>query len=320
MRRTEVANARVLSVVVTYHPERSITQALIETLLEQVDAVHVVDNTPGGCDWLAGLGEAHQRSGALRIAQLGENRGIAAAQNVGLRAALVEGFDYVLLSDQDSIPPPAMAETLVQVARDLSEQGVKVGCVCPQYYDETTAQTFRFQVNRPGRLFYSSVDPEPARPVFEIVTTISSGSLLSRDALAEAGLMREEFFIDHVDTEWCHRSRWHGFAVYGTSLVRLNHRLGDGRFNVWFFGWRAQSVYSPVRLYYRFRNFVLLCRLGHVPMRWKIRAGWYWLGNLYAHLIFGPKRKESALMILKGIADGLRRRGGPLDVVRGKVS
>ena len=114
----------------------------------------------------------------LRIERLGENLGIAAALNIGLEAAVREGFDYVLLSDQESLPAPDMIAVLRDVAERLTAKGKRVGCVCPEYFDQNTAQAFPFQVQLPGRLFYSSVGGEQAKPWVEVLTTISSGSLL----------------------------------------------------------------------------------------------------------------------------------------------
>jgi rhamnosyltransferase len=124
--------------------------------------------------------------------------------------------------------------------------------------------------------------------------------------------MREDFFIDHVDTEWCHRARALGFRNFGTARTRLAHHLGDALFRVWYFGWQRHSEYSPVRLYYRFRNFILLCRLPHVPLRWAMRASWYWLGNAYAHCLFAERRWANLRAVARGLWDGMRGRSGPL--------
>lgn len=307
---------RVLAVVVTYHPARAEVMPLLRALAPQVDALVLVDNTPSDGTAVADpwpeVSAFAASTGSMQVVRLGANRGIAAAQNVGIDAALAGGFDYVLLSDQDSLPAMDMVAALVGVAEGLRSEGRRVGCVCPVYFDRTTGHAFPFQVQRPGRFFYGSIDGELARPSIEILTTISSGSLLPCAALADVGGMREDFFIDHVDTEWCHRARSRGYSVHGTALARLNHRLGDDMFDTWYFGWRPYSAYSPTRLYYRFRNFVLLCHLPHVPKRWSLRAAWYWLGNLYSHVLFAPGRAANARMILRGLADGLRGRSGPL--------
>lgn len=301
---------RVLAVVVTYHPHGESLMSLLQALFPQVEGLLVVDNTPVESP-LPVLETVMQVFPRLEMRSMGQNVGIGAAQNVGIRTAIEKGYDYVLLSDQDSRPDASMVQELVGIATALRGSGVMVGCVCPAYFDETTDQAFRFQVQESGRVFYRTMPADHADPCAEIVVTISSGSLIPVSTLKAIGGMREDFFIDHVDTEWCHRARAAGFHNFGTARARLVHRLGDAPFQVWFFGWHGHSEYSPTRLYYRFRNFLLLVRLPHVPWRWSIRAGWYWLGNLYAHCLFAANGQANAKAIARGLLDGLRGRTGP---------
>lgn len=306
-------SARVLGIVVAYHPAREALLPLLKALAPQVDALLVVDNTPGASEGIERmLAPLRATLPGLRLQRPGENIGIAAAHNIGIRAALAEGFDYVLLSDQDSLPDAGMVAALVACCEILQKQDVRVGCICPEYFDSVTRQVFRFQVQLPGKPFYRSVAADPTQPWVEIITTISSGTLIPRAALETIGPMREDFFIDHVDTEWCLRARALGFHNFGTAQTRLTHHLGDASFRVWYFGWREHSEYSPVRLYYRFRNFVLVCRLPHVPLRWTMRASWYWLGNAFAHCLFARARGTNTRAIARGLWDGVLGRSGPL--------
>ncbi len=305
--------SRILGIIVTYFPTSEGLLPLLQSLDSQVTALLIIDNTSREDDRITQmLGQFGSGGGDLRVLRVGKNIGIGAAQNIGLEVALAEQFDCALLCDQDSIPAAGMVAALCDCRDRLRAQGISVGCVCPEYFDQTTRQAFPFQIKQGGRVFYSTVSGESARPWIEIITTISSGTLIPCNALQQVGLMREEFFIDHVDTEWCHRARARGFRLFGTALTRLEHRLGDAPFSVWYFGWHKHSEYSPTRLYYRFRNFVLLCQLPHVPLRWTIRASWYWAGNLYAHTLFSRSKLANAKAIVHGLWDGILGKSGRL--------
>lgn len=305
-------HARVLAVVVAYRPEQQPLQRLLAALADQVDEILLVDNTPrdASAAVIAQSVAAVFGRAAIGTWSMGGNRGIAAAQNVGIRKALAEAFDYVLLSDQDSVPRPDMVAALVACCRARSKDG-PVGCVAPAYHDRSTGQDFAFQVMPRGALFYRSLPADRARPDVEIITTISSGSLIPRDSLEAVGEMREDFFIDHVDTEWCHRARAAGCRNYGTATARLDHSLGGEPFRVWYGRWRLHSEYPPLRLYYRFRNFVRMARLPHVPLRWTVRAAWYWAGNAYAHVLYARRRMANLRAIMAGLRDGALDRRGP---------
>jgi rhamnosyltransferase len=223
-----VTCTRTIAVVVTYLPEAERFQALLASLLAQVDQVLVVDNTPPGRGDAEYVVTAHPAYGEqLRIVRCGENVGIAAALNIGIGAAISENFDYVLLSDQDSLPDQDMAFHLKRVLEELERNGFNPACVMPCYADEVTQQRFGFQVQREGSLFYSVCNANEALPFIEVLSGITSGSLYPVAVFSAVGLMKEEYFIDHVDIEWFHRARARGFRLFGTSSAVLEHRLGE---------------------------------------------------------------------------------------------
>lgn len=304
--------SRVAAIVVMYYPERERVMGLLDALEPQVGRIVVADNTPEPeLHHVELIEETRRRYGNLEFHRLGRNLGIAAALNYGIERAIEAGFEFVYLSDQDSEPEKGMIRGLLDCHAALVAEGVQVGCVCPAYHDSTTDALFNFQAYMPGHYFYRSVPAGKARPWMEIITTISSGSLIPCQVLKAVGSMREDFFIDDVDTEWCHRARYHGYKIFGTSSVLLHHRLGDDVFYIWVFRWKPHNLYSPTRLYYRFRNFVLMGRLPHVPRRWLVRASWYWVGNLYAYVFFAPGKVVNIKAIVLGLYDGALGKSGP---------
>lgn len=302
----------IYAVVVTYYPHATALSSLIEELSRQVDWIMVVDNTDAHDDGVLEI--LHGCTGfpnGLSLVRLGRNLGIAAALNIGIDAALREGCTHVLLSDQDSLPSDGMVAGLMDTERELMASGKRVGAVGPVYKDKVTGVISPFQIHKPGHLFYSRVHVGRDRPSTEVVSLITSGTLISSSALRDVGLMSEKLFIDHVDVEWCHRATSRGFSLIGTAAGSMVHDMGDNRIKVWWLRWRYVSGYSPTRLYYRFRNFVYLWRLPYISVAWKLRALWFWCGEAYAHLLFSSERQKNMRGIACGIMDGIRGRMGP---------
>lgn len=303
----KLRDERVLAVVVTFYPERSTLLALLEAMCAQVDEILIVDNTPsmddGGWSTLSTAVGRHQK---LRVVRLGRNLGIAAALNIGIEVACKEGFTHILTSDQDSLPAPSMVSGLLVAEERALASGIKVAAVGPVYVDRVTRMEYPFQIQVPGRLFYSNHCVTEDEPDTEALSLITSGCLISVVALKDIGGMAEGLFIDHVDVEWCHRATSKGYGLIGTRRGVLLHNMGDHCLNVWFLGWRSLNGYGPTRLYYRYRNFVHLLRLPYISNRWKVRASWYWLGNLYGHVFFGTNKIANLRAILVGLRDGLR--------------
>jgi rhamnosyltransferase len=301
----------VVAIIVTYHPEAVTFEQLLKCLLEQVTRIIVVDNTPGDENpLLASLLAGNGISERCRLVRLRENEGIARAINVGLDIALASSADFVLLSDQDSLPEHDMLENLIRAYSELSASGLRVGAVGPTFTDLNRALTLPFQVQLPGHLFYGHRTPSAEEPHVEALGLITSGTLIPISTIRDVGLMREEYFIDKVDTEWCHRARAKGYRLFGTGWAHMHQRLGEGGLRVWYFGWRDESVYSPLRIYYQLRNYVAICRLDYVDWRWKLRIGWYTLGVFYSQIVFGKTRGKAFKMGFLGLWHGIFKKMG----------
>jgi len=186
----------IAAIIVSYLPERESFISLLQNLIQQVDHVLVLDNSPA--DHLAAQyffdesGIDATRSSFIR---LNDNYGIAVALNVGIRKAMGLGVDFVLLSDQDSLPASDMVENLYRSYEGLYTQQVRVGAIGPTYTDLHTGLTYPFQVDLPGCFFYGHKAGSEESPLVEALTLITSGTLIPMDVFEDVGLMREDFFI-----------------------------------------------------------------------------------------------------------------------------
>ena len=304
---------KIVAIAVAYHPEATAFSMLLERLLAQASLVVVVDNTPGDQNpLLVSLISAQSDHERCRLVRLKTNTGIASAINIGLQAALTEGADFVLLSDQDSLPSIDMVENLCRVYAELTAQGVRVGAIGPTFLDLNTSLTFPFQADLPGKFFYGHKGSTVEEPHVEALSLITSGSLIPAEVIQVVGPMREDFFIDNVDVEWCHRARSMGYRIFGTGWATMYQRLGEAKLRVWYLRWRYESEYSPIRSYYRLRNLVALWKLDFIDWRWKVRNTWYGLGVVYTHTFFAKKQNaKHLLMAAKGVWHGLTNRMGP---------
>lgn len=302
----------VVSVIVAYQPEAATFLPLLDLLAVQTGGVIIVDNSARDDDRVMQIVPGHLiESGRLSIVRLGGNFGIATALNVGIEEAVRSGADLILLSDQDSLPATDMVSSLCEAYRDILSRGAKIGAVGPLFTDIHTGRTHPFQAELPGKFFYGHMVPTKEAPHVDALTLITSGMLLPVEVLRTVGLMREDYFIDHVDVEWCHRARAAGYHLYGTGLATMFQRMGDSRIRVWYMGWRYENEYPPVRVYYRIRNFISLCKLSYVDWRWKVRCSWYLLGVAYTHIFFSKRKNFRYLLsTAKGFWHGLTNQMG----------
>lgn len=308
---------RVAAVVVAYRPDAVRLRALLEALAPQVDTLYLVDNSDeeDARGRIAAAAEAAQAStGRLPAAiAMGGNRGIAAAQNRGIEAARAAGHAYVLLSDDDSLATPGMVARLREALQAAQAAGRRVAAAGPlvgDTRDEAAVLVFGDTWLGPRRIPGVARAPAPVEAAF----LVASGCLISTEALASVGAMREDLFIDHVDLEWGLRARRAGWRLLAVPAARLEHRLGDRVLRLPFSG-RPFHVHAPARNYYLVRNTLLLLRSGLLPPGW--RLGYLlWLGK-YAlfNLAFVAPRGPRLAAILRGARDGLAGRGGGLPTI-----
>lgn len=290
-------HAGIAGIVVTYFPEFDALHRLLNALIPQVDLLVLVDNGSGLIlnSWLS----KYAPSSLIQIC-LEENIGLAAAQNLGITEARRRGMEFILLSDQDSLPAPTMVHQLITALRNAQVAGCRVAAAGPRYHD--AHQVYMRPFVQIHGLRVLRFDCKSAVQVFQVDHLISSGSLIPLAVIDDIGPMKEELFIDFIDTEWCLRAWRKGYTLLGVCSATMEHSLGERTNN--FFG-RHIPVHVPLRHYFLFRNAIWLLKDGGMPLGWKFATLRRLLLTFGYFALLGPQRLTQAHMMLKGLHDGL---------------
>ena len=314
---------RVLAVIVSYNPEIATLVASINRLLASHCQVLVVDNASANqaqvekaCAKLLDDAEhgatLRQTQNHLSIKILDSNLGLAYAHNEGVKKMVDEGFDYLLLLDQDTVLSEDYLATLLSTYAAKSEQGIKISAVGGSYAHGSQDQSVYIRF---GALKFSrhGADEQDQDGCVATDFLISSGSLINLQALSEIGTMDEALFIDHVDTEWFLRARSKGYQAYGVPAAKMQHGLGEVT-HVVNMADRQRNVpqHKPFRYYYIFRNSILLYRRGYVSWLWKWNDFQRLLMIFIMFALLKPPRLQNARMMLKGFWHGVRGKVGEL--------
>ncbi len=297
----------VAAVVVLFHPEVERLEELYKGIHPQVEAVWFIDNTPSSVGGSPSTAEKYP-GWDVRYRGLGENQGIARAQNVGIREALAQGSSHVLLLDQDSLLPARTVETLLAAESALLAQGMDVAAVGPVFVDEKTRLPGKAHHHTWFRLHKPFVDLDSQAPV-QTDWLIASGSLTRSSVFAKVGLMREELFIDAVDMEWGMRALSMGLKSFVIPTAPIAHSIGDSF--VRFLG-RSVIVHSEVRNYYIARNWMYLLRLRSMGARWRSGVLPHMAKFLLVHTWISKGRWRRARLFAKAVFNGVRGRMGPV--------
>ncbi len=224
-------------VYVTYNSDVNLLIESINSIYYQVNSVTVVINSSDNLNL--------SNYDTVKIVNLNQNVGIATAQNIGIEMARKEGFEFVILSDQDSIYPDNYINNMLSVYNSAQN----VAAVFPSFVDKNRRDEDRisFAVEGPicKRLDHSQDN------IISVFEGIASGMLLNVDVLDKVGLMNESLFIDWVDFEWSWRARSKGYKLLGAKNIKITHHLGEEA--TYLYG-KAVNERSPLRHYYITRN------------------------------------------------------------------
>ncbi|MGZ3612112.1 MAG: glycosyltransferase family 2 protein [Ktedonobacteraceae bacterium] len=295
-------------IIVTYNPDSAAFSSLVTRLLGSPVAIYVVDNwfSDEVTQTLREICQTHQEK--ITFIPLDENYGIAKAINCGIESARADQHKYAMLFDQDSLPQQGLMEELQTVTAKLAASNERVAAIGPRLYDPRSATYFRFGLLKWGmwqRVGCNCGNGDLIRCEF----INSSGSLLFLRHWEQIGSFCEEFFIDHVETEWYMRVRKLGLECYGfCSCGHIEHHMGDDVCRYWFGKWRFMPRRPPQRHYTIVRNGIWMWRLNHTPIAWITNSVMKIMFTLVYFSLFDREGKKQFYAILKGIRDGLFHR------------
>jgi rhamnosyltransferase len=280
----------VCAIIVTYNPSPDVLRN-IAILRPQVSSVLVIDN--GSSEHHLAMLRGGRFECGFELIENGANLGIGAALNIGIREARARGYSWVALFDQDSRVEDGFIDSML-TAFEKAPNPSQVGIVCPIYVDTSTGVAFPIQRSKSG----------------EILSAMTSGSLIPIQRFDLIGTFNERLFIDYVDIEYCVRSRRAGYRILQSPRAILHHSLGRITRHRLLGRWFASTNHSVARRYYiaRNRSWVL----------WQFKGDWTWSSSEFHSairdtikvLLVEKDRLAKMKNMMLGFIDALRGRMG----------
>ncbi len=190
-----------------------------------------------------------------------ENRGIALAQNMGIKYVMDTWPEtrYIVFLDQDTRTDINYPEQIADIYQKLQHK-YRMGMLGPTLYEISSGEEYSSYFHK-----YETIDDfMPRREI------ISSGSCIAVDVLKDVGYNDAELFIDYVDFEWCWRANAKGYVCGSTRKLSINHQVGRRQVHI---GNYRIILSAPFRYYYSYRNYLWLMRRSYVPLQWKLTNG-----------------------------------------------
>ena len=275
---------KVASIVVLYNPSYdTIINVLRNSSLSKETVV--VDNSP------IDNGKLFSSIENLTYIHLGANRGIGYALNKGIDFLKVRQYEWYLTLDQDSSLPLDFFRNIEKVIEGVPAD--RIGIISPIHLKDSQP-------------IESDIEPNTTKETYAVMM---SGNLLSRTAYDSCGGFNEEMFIDYVDTEYCLRLKSRGYKVYISSLVSIEHSLGDSKwYKIGSFNLKPTN-HNYLRRYYISRNRVeVFLKYGRVYPKFFIIDVMRYIKELCFVILFEKDKVKKIRSIVVGTFDGFLRK------------
>lgn len=212
--------------VIVNHRDAGETLGLVETLGRHRGLnVLVVDNA-------SGAGEVTRLQSAVEVIESGDNLGYAGGNNVGIRAALERGAEFVWLLNPDTAPRRRALPRMLKAMTGDDEIGI-VGATLLEGSNPKTIQSQggRIVWEAGGRSELISAGERYRRhrsgPPRAVDFTPGASMLVRRSVFEQIGLLPEDYFMYFEETEFCvsaSRAGWRVVVPPGAAVVHDSAR------------------------------------------------------------------------------------------------
>lgn len=164
-----------------------------------------------------------------------DNLGFSSGNNIGIQYAMKNGYDYVLLLNNDTIVTENFLDELMQSYMDHPNCGLAIGKIL--YYDnpDTLWYAGGFIKRSIGKVIQrgNEVKDKGQYENNEEVTFVTGCMMLiSSEVIKNVGLLDEDFFLYSEDLEYCLRVMKHGYKMYYYPSSVIYHKVGASTGNV----------------------------------------------------------------------------------------
>lgn len=272
--------------IVLFHPDLKRIEENINSIIDQVDLVVLVDN---GSDNFEEVNKIYSNNEKILIHSLKKNMGIARALNIITKTAIDLKCEWVLTLDQDSICQEKLVECYMRYIDN------------PQIAMMSCKMKDRNYSLKHG-------DPVFDSEYIDIDQCITSGCFMRISAIERAGFFDEKMFIDYVDFDMCATLRELGYKIILCNYEGLLHELGKGEIR--HFLWKEHLItnHSPIRRYYYSRNVIYYInkhkKYISVKKKWKELYGGIFY-DIIVIILYESGKKSKLNSSFKGIKDGI---------------
>ncbi|MFC1510463.1 glycosyltransferase family 2 protein [Candidatus Omnitrophota bacterium] len=157
---------------------------------------------------------------AVHVIENSKNLGTAIGYNIGIKAALNAGADFVMLLNQDITVSSNWLSELIKVAR----ADENIGILSPIQYDYSGNHIDSgFETILKKTEYFDDCKVNKLKDCYETDCVIFASALIKKDVFKAVGFLDEMYFIYYEDLDFCRRAMFKGYKLVLVSHCRVNH-------------------------------------------------------------------------------------------------
>lgn len=268
--------------------------------------VFVVDN--GSNDGSDTKIQKHINSISLdcELIKSNENLGFSGGNNIAIKKAIEEGFQWFWLLNNDTIAQKDSLSTLVDFGLQNKNAGILGSKI---YYFNSNKIWYAggyvdYKTGKGSSIGRDEVDNGQYDIAKKCDYITGCSMLVRKEVIDSIGLLEDGFFLYYEDTDWSLRARLKGWNCYYVPTSIIEHKVGKSS---------EEGYSSPFLSYYNLRNRYLMTRRNKElftksgPLFFLLKKGF---ANIYFAILRKDRKIERIKYSLWGVIDGIRNKMG----------
>ena len=166
------------------------------------------------------------------LIQSGYNGGFGYGNNIGIKYAIKNDTDYVLILNNDTVVNKNFLEPIVNFCENNNDIGIASGKIC--YYDKPDTIWFNGGTFNPWTSFVKHINFKEKDigqlPPSKITFITGCMMLIPKNIIKKIGLFNEEYFMYVEDLEFCYRVMQKKNKLYVCDESLIKHKVNSKKY------------------------------------------------------------------------------------------
>lgn len=169
-----------------------------------------------------------ERFPSVKVIRNRANLGFAEGNNVGIRAALRDGADHVLLLNNDTTVEPDFLRLLIEAMKN--DRAIGIASPKIMFFSERNRLWFAGGyylafINKPSHRFYGQIDAGQVKNPAETDWVSGCCMLIKREVFEKIGFLDDDYFLYNEDVDFCARAKEAGYTIVVVPAARIYHKF-----------------------------------------------------------------------------------------------